>query len=243
MQKADLKDKSEETLVEKMFRAGAHYGYLKSRRHPSVSKYIYATKYKGDIINLEKTSEGLEKAMEFVEKLGASGSVVLFVGTKPEARETIKSAALSIGMPYVNERWIGGTLSNFGEIKKRITELENYHKDVAEGGLSKYTKKERGVMAKKMERLERYYSGLIGLKKTPDALFLVDAKAEHIAQAEAKDRSVPMVALLNSDSNLRGIEYPIVGNDASVPAIKLMTEMIADAYKKGAATAPAKTAQ
>jgi len=240
MQKTGSKDKNEDTLVEKMFRAGAHYGYSKARRHPSVSKHIYATKYKSDIINLEKTSEELAQAIEFVKELGSTGKVLLFVGTKPEARETIKNAAMSLGMPYVNERWIGGTLSNFSEIKKRVTELENYHKDVAEGGLSKYTKKERGVLAKKMEKLERYYSGLVGIKKTPDALFLVDARAEHIARAEAKDKGVPIIALVNSDSNIKGIEYPVVCNDASVPSIKLMTEMIADAYKKESALAPAK---
>ena len=185
MQKADLKKADTDTLIEQMFKVGAHYGYSKTRRHPSLSKFIFATKNKGDIIDLEKTSVMLEKASEFVKELSAKGKVVLFVGTKPEAKEVTKNIAESLSMPYVNERWIGGTLSNFVEIKKRITELENYQKDSLEGALDKYTKKERVVMAKKMEKLARYYTGLLGLKKTPDALFIIDARAEHIAATEA----------------------------------------------------------
>ena len=242
MQKRELKGENTDTLVEKMFQAGAHYGYSKTRRHPSVSNYIYATKNKADIIDLEKTSLMLDEATLFIKNLGASGKVVLFVGTKPEAKETIKGLAESLNMPYVTERWIGGTLSNFTEIKKRITELENYRRDSAKGGLDKFTKKERVVMAKKMEKLERYYSGLIGLKKTPDALFVVDARAEHIAATEAKKADVPVVSLLNSDSNIKNIDYPIVGNDSGIPSIKFFATSIGNAYKMGQNSLPPKVA-
>ena len=143
MQKVENRNTSDSVSIEKMFEAGTHYGYGKSRRHPSVSSYIYATKNNGDIIDLEKTSIQLEHAMEFIKNLGAQNKTILFVGTKPEAREVIKNAALSLNMPYVNVRWIGGTLSNFTEIKKRIIELETYNKESVEGGLEKYTKKER----------------------------------------------------------------------------------------------------
>jgi len=231
MQKAEIK--SNETTIEKMFKAGAHYGYSKTRRHPSVSSYIYATKNNGDIINLEKTSAMLDEAVEFIKSLGASGKVVLFVGTKPEAKEIIKNMAESLNMPYVMERWIGGTLSNFTEIKKRITELENYRKDSIGGGLDKYTKKERVVMAKKMEKLTRYYSGLIGLKKAPDALFVIDARSEHIAATEAKKSGIPVIALVNSDSNIKSIDYPIIGNDTGIPSIKFFAMAIESAYKEG----------
>ena len=240
MQKADIKKEDTDTLVEKMFRVGAHYGYSKTRRHPSLSKYIYATKNKGDIIDLEKTSIMLEKAAEFVKSLGVTGKTILFVGAKPEAKDITKNVAESLNMPYVTERWIGGTLSNFIEIKKRITELENYQKDSREGGLDKYTKKERVVMAKKMEKLARYYTGLLGFKKAPDALFIVDARAEHIATTEAKKRDVPIVSLVNSDSNIKGILYPIVGNDSSMPSIKFFIAYIANAYKIGQNSAPEK---
>jgi small subunit ribosomal protein S2 len=238
MQKGDIVKENKDTVVEQMFKAGAHYGYSKTRRHPSVSKYIYATKNKGDIIDLEKTSDLLEEATKYVETLGSTGKVVLFVGTKPEAKTAIKSAAETLGMPYVVERWIGGTISNFVEIKKRITELENYQKDSVMGELDKYTKKERVVMAKKMEKLSRYYSGLIGLKKVPDALFIVDAKSEHIAATEAKKSNVTVISLVNSDSDIRGIDYPIVANDGVIPSIKFFASALAAAYKKGALSAP-----
>jgi small subunit ribosomal protein S2 len=233
MQKVENNKKDTKVSIEEMFSAGAHYGYGKTRRHPSVSSYIYATKNKTDIIDLEKTSDMLEKACEFVKSLGSRNKVVLFVGTKPEAKEVIKNTAEALNMPYVNERWIGGTLSNFGEIKKRIAELENYRKENKEGGLEKYTKKERVVMAKKMERLARYYSGLVGLKKLPDTLYIVDAKAESIAQTEGLKANVPVVALINSDSNIKNIDYPIVCNDTGIPSIKLFTEAISNSYKSG----------
>ena len=241
MQKVENNKEKEEISVEDMFKAGAHYGYGKTRRHPSVSSYIYTTKNKTDIIDLEKTSIQLSKASEFIKNLGAHNKVLLFVGTKPEAKEIVKNIAESLNMPYVNERWIGGTLSNFGEIKKRINELENYRKENKEGGLEKYTKKERVVMAKKMERLARYYSGLVGLKKLPDCLYIVDAKSENIAQTESYKSNVPVVALLNSDSNIKNIDYPIICNDTGIPSIKLFTEAISNSYKSGQMSIPTST--
>lgn len=229
-----------DTIVEQMFQVGAQYGYSKTRRHPSVSKYIYTTKNKGDIINLEKTSELLDEALLFIKNLGTQNKTVLFVGTKPEAKVATKSVAESLNMPYVMERWIGGTLSNFTEIKKRILELENYQKDTASGNLDKYTKKERVVMAKKMEKLARYYTGLLGLKKAPDALFIIDAKSEHIAATEGRKSGIPVVALVNSDSNIKSIDYPVVANDSAIPSIKFFASAIADAYKEGQAGAPVK---
>jgi len=239
-QKVENKNIGSNTSVEKMFEAGAHYGYGKSRRHPSVSSYIYATKNNSDIIDLEKTTVMLDSAVEFIKSLGAQNKTVLFVGTKPEARDVIKTSALSLNMPYVDVRWIGGTLSNFTEIKKRIAELEKYNKESVEGGLEKYTKKERVVMAKKMEKLSKYYSGLLGLKKSPDALFIIDSKAEHIAATEARKSGVMVIALANSDSNIKGIDYPIIANDSGIPSIKFFTTAIINAYKAGTMSVPTK---
>ena len=241
MQKRDIVEENTVSLVDKMFNAGAHYGYSRTRRHPSVSSYIFATRNKGDIINLEKTGVVLAEAEEFVKSLGSRNKTILFVGTKPEAKEIIKSVAESLNMPYVTNRWIGGTLSNFTEIKKRIAELENYRKDSIEGGLEKYTKKERVVMAKKMEKLSKYYSGLVMLKKAPDALFVIDSRAEHIAATEARKSGVAVIALTNSDSNIKNIEYPLVGNDASMPSIQFFTTSIAKAYKAGQMSVPVKS--
>lgn len=233
MQKTEKVKENTQVSVEDMFKAGVHYGYSKTRRHPSLSGYIYTTKNRTDIIDLEKTVLLLEKALEFVKELGARNKTILFVGTKPEAKEAVKSVAEAISMPYVNERWIGGILSNFPEIKKRITGLENYRKEDKEGGLQKYTKKERVVMAKKMEKLARYYSGLLNLKKTPDALFVVDAKEEHIAVREAQKSGIPVITLINSDCNIKNLDYPIVGNDAGIPSVKLFANSVLDAYKSG----------
>ncbi len=221
-----------EDLVEQMFKSGVHYGYSKSRRHPSASKYIYTTKNKTDIIDLEKTKEMLGVAMEFVKELGKKNKTILFVGTKPECKDAIKTAAMSVSMPFVTERWIGGTISNFPEIKKRIAELEKYHKESLTGELDKYTKKERTVLAKKMERLSKYYTGLLGLKKAPDALFIVDPKKEHIALTEALGSNIPVIALLNSDSDSKKVTYPIVGNDAAIPSINFFTSLVSDTYEK-----------
>ena len=234
------KVENNETIVEQMFKVGAHYGYSKTRRHPSVSSYIYATKNRVDIIDLEKTEKMLDLALEFVKSLGSKNKVVHFVGTKPEAKEIIKSTAESLNMPYVTERWIGGTLSNFTEIKKRIAELENYHKESKEGSLEKYTKKERVMLSKKMEKLSKYYSGLLGLKKMPEALFIIDAKAEHIAATEANKSNVPVVSVVNSDSNIKKLEFPIVANDTGMPSIKFFTTSIAKAYKDGQMSVPNK---
>lgn len=240
MQKVKNAKESSDTMVEQMFKTGAHYGYSKTRRHPSVSSYIYTTKNRVDIIDLEKTSSMLDVASTFVKNLGAQNKTILFVGTKPEAKVTTEDGANSINMPYVTERWIGGTLSNFTEIKKRIIELENYQKDLASNNLDKYTKKERVVMAKKMEKLARYYTGLLGLKKAPDALFVVDAKSEHIAATEARKSGIPVIALVNSDSNIKGLDYPIVANDAGIPSIKFFVEAITKAYKEGQMSVPEK---
>ncbi len=240
MQKGEEKEVNTLPEIEEMFEAGVHYGYGRSKRHPSVSPYIYGTKNNGDIIDLEKTTIMLNEACEFVKDLGAQNKIILFVGTKPEARELVKSVAEDLGMPYVVERWIGGTLSNFSEIKKRIAVLETYRKDSKEGELDKYTKKERSVIAKKMEKLTKYYSGLIGFKKAPDAIFIVDAKKEDIATTESRKGGVPIIALVNSDSNIKHINYPIVCNDASIPSIKLFTETIASTYKRGQNSVPNK---
>lgn len=233
MQKSKEIEKNSSVLVDEMFEKGVHYGYSKSRRHPSMASYIYTTKNKVDIIDIEKTDSMLKKANEYVESLGAQNKTILFVGAKPEAKDAVKNIAESLDMPYVNERWIGGTLSNFVEIKKRINELEKYNKETVTGELEKYTKKERVVLAKKMERLDRYYTGLLTLKKIPDVLFIIDPKKEHIALAEAKSMNVPVIAILNTDSNIKDIDYPVVANDGSTMSINFFANQILGAYQKG----------
>ena len=220
-------------MVEEMFQAGVHYGYSKSRRHPSASQYVFATKNGVDIINIEKTEELLNKALEAVTKLAASGKTILFVGTKPEARQQIVETALSLNMPYVSERWVGGALTNFPEIKKRIIKLLDLRDQKEKGGLDKYTKKEQLLIEREMNDMTKNFQGLTGITKTPDVMFVVDPKKEHIAVVEAQKMNLPIIALMNTDCNLKQVEYPIVANDASVSSITFFLSKIKEAYTKG----------
>jgi small subunit ribosomal protein S2 len=233
---------TQQTTIEEMFKAGAHYGYSKSRRHPSTTPYIFATKNGVDIMNIEKTYELWEKALAEVTRLAASGKTILFVGTKAESRQQIIEAALSINMPYVSERWVGGSLTNFPEIKKRITKLLDLREQKEKGGLDKYTKKERLLIDREMDDMTKNFQGLTGVTKTPDALFVIDPKKEHIAVTEAHKMNLPVIALLNTDCNLKQVEHPIIGNDASILSISYFVQGVKDAYKKGQASQTAQTA-
>jgi small subunit ribosomal protein S2 len=164
-----------------LMEAGVHFGYSRTRRHPTVTPYLYGSKGGVDIIDLEKTAPMMEAAANFLSELGAAGKTVLFVGVKPEARNPIMDVAQSLKQPYVTERWIGGILTNFPEIKKRIGKLETLREDKVSGAFEKYTKKEQLLLTREMERLNKYFSGLTGLTKIPDAVVVVDSKKEHIA--------------------------------------------------------------
>ena len=225
---------STQNTAEEMFKVGVHYGYSKSRRHPSTSPYIFTTKNGVDIINIEKTNELLEKAIEAVTKLASSGKTVLFVGTKPEARQQIVETALALNMPYVSERWVGGALTNFPEIKKRIVKLLDLRNQKEKGELEKYTKKERLLIDREMDDMTKNFQGLTGITKTPDAVFVIDPKKEHIAVVEAQKMNLPIIAVLNTDCNLKQVEYPIIANDASVSSITFFLNKIKEAYTNGA---------
>jgi len=225
---------STQSIIEEMFRSGVHYGYSKSRRHPSVSLYVFSTKNGVDIINIEKTEELLNKAIEIISGLATGGKTILFVGTNPEARQQIVETALSLNMPYVSERWVGGALTNFPEIKKRIVRLLELRDQKDKGELDKYTKKERLLIDREMEDMTRNFQGLTGITKTPDALFVVDPKKEHTAVTEAKKMGLPIIAIMNTDCNLKQVEYPIIANDASISSISFFLSKIKEAYNNGA---------
>jgi len=228
---------NKEKLIERMFTIGAHFGYSKSRRHPSTKPYIFGAKNKVEIFDLEKTSDLLVGAQAFVAKLASEGKKIVFVGGKNEAHEAVVSGAKAIGMPYASARWIGGTFSNFVQIRKRMNRLEELKSDRAKGELAKkYTKKEQLLIDREIDRLEGNFAGLVGLTELPAALFVVDPKKEHIAVAEALQARVPIIALMNSDCDARDIAYPIVANDATSLSIKFFVEEIVSAYKEGAKT-------
>ncbi len=220
--------------IDEMFKAGTHFGYSKSRRHPTTAQFVFNTKNGVDIINIEKTEEQLAKVTEYIASLAQSGKTIMFVGTKAEAKQAITEHALSLGMPYVIERWIGGTLTNFPEIKKRITKLLDLRDQKEKGGLDKYTKKERLLIDREMADMTKNFQGVTGVIKTPDVMFVIDPKKEHIAVTEAHKMKIPVIGVLNTDCNIKEVEYPIVGNDGSVSSIAFFVEQIASAYKKGA---------
>lgn len=224
------------SVIDALFSVGAHFGFMKARRHPSAKPFILGAKNKVEIFDLEKTSKELEKALDFVEGKGAEGALVLFVGGKSEAREAVEKAGRDLSMPFVPGRWIGGTLTNFPEIKKRIARLEELTTARERGELSKYTKKERLLIDREIDNLQLYFGGLSTLKALPKLLVIADPKKEHIALAEAKRMKIPVVALAGSDTNLHEIDRAIPGNDASRQTILYVFNAIVEAYKKGLAT-------
>ncbi|MDO8565374.1 MAG: 30S ribosomal protein S2 [bacterium] len=223
----------EKSVVDALFSVGAHFGFVKSRRHPSAKRFIFGAKNKIEIFDLEKTSVELAKAMAFVESKGKEGAMGLFVGGKSEAREAVVKTGKELEMPYVHGRWIGGTLTNFSEIKKRLMRLEELTSQREKGELVKYTKKERLLIDREIDKLIVYFGGLSTLKSLPKFMVVIDPKKEHIAVSEAHKMHIPVVALAGSDSNLYAIEHAIPGNDSSRQSIGYILGEITTAYKKG----------
>lgn len=221
-------------LVDRLFAVGAHFGYTRTRRHPSVTPFIFGTKNRVEIFDLEETSKLLERAKEFVKGLGQEKKMILFVGGKQEAQKVVRDKAVELGMPHVTGRWIGGTITNFEQMKKRIARLEELREKREKGAFEKYTKRERLEFDRDIEALEQVFGGLLPMKEhLPAAMFAIDAKREHIAVKEARDRGIPVVALMSSDGNINNVAYPVVGNDSAVKSIAFFVDEIAAAYQEG----------
>ncbi len=220
-----------EITSESLMEAGVHYGYSRTRRHPTVTPYLYGNKNGTDIIDLDKMMPQLEKVTAFLSDLGAAGKVALFVGVKPEARAALIEVASSLHQPYVTERWIGGILTNFPEIKRRIEKLEKMKEERVSGEYAKYTKKEQLLLTREMERLNKYFSGLIGMTKMPDVLIVVDSKKEHIAILEARKMNIPVISIGNTDCNIKNITYPIIANDSSASSIAAILGILKSAFE------------
>ena len=219
--------------INELFKAGAHFGFVKSRRHPSAKPFIFGVKNKIEIFDLEKVKVELEKALKFIEDKAAEGATLIFVGGKSEARAGVKNAGDALSMPYVHGRWIGGTLTNFPEIRKRVMKLEDLTTQKEKGELGKYTKKERLMIDRDIAKLTMYFSGLHSLKALPKIMVVVDPKKEHIAVEESKRMKIPVVAIAGSDCNLTGVDYAIPSNDSSVSSISFLLGEIMNAYKTG----------
>ena len=225
--------------LEEMFVAGTHFGYSRQSRHPKMKSYLFGLRNNVEIFDLEKTSACLEKAEKFLEELAKEGKKILLVATKPGMRQLIEGAGRELNMPYVCERWLGGILTNFKMIKGRVDYFMSLRQKKTTGELNKYTKKEISRFTKELSRLERFLAGLETLTALPSALIIIDPKKEKTAFREAKQMSIPVIAILNSDSDPTDIACPIPANDASAASVKYLLNQLVEAYEKGLALAKA----
>lgn len=219
--------------INTLYEAGAHFGYARARRHPTATQYLFGTKDRTDIFDLEETTKRLDSALAFAASIAQSGKQLLMVGGKHEAVSSVKDAAERIGVPYVAGRWIGGTLTNFKNIRKRIDRLQKLMQERETGALDKYTKRERLMIDREIEELLGRFGGLVSMAELPGALFVVDSRHEAIAVKEANQLKIPVIALSSSDCDFSLVQFPIPGNDTSVRSISLVTNEVADAFRGG----------
>ena len=221
----------------RLFDTGAHFAQVRSRRHPSMKPYLVGTKGRQEIIDLVKTTEQMEAARAVMTALAKEGKTVLFVGGKVEIAMLVKKAAQDIGAPYVAARWLGGTISNWTEIKKRIDRLTELTEKGAAGTLVKqHTKLELVKIGREQKRLTERLNGITTLTKKPDALLVVDTKHEKHAVKEANDAGIPVIAIMSSDCDLKESAYPIIANDTSRETVKLILAELTQAFQKGQTT-------
>lgn len=215
--------------MRKMLENGVHFGHQTRKWNPKMKQFIYTAKNGVYIIDLAKTQAKLEVAYNALKKIAEDGGKILFVGTKKQAQATILEEALRSGSFYINQRWLGGTMTNFRTIQKSIKKLLEIEEMEANGQLAVYTKKEQAVLLQKKERLENFLGGIKGMKKLPDAIFVVDPLEEHNAVAEARKLNIPVFALIDTNADPDLVDFPIPSNDDAVRSIKLMVSVIADA--------------
>ncbi len=223
--------------IQEMMARGVHRGHSKSRRHPAMEPYLWGTRNAIEIIDLVKTREKLTEALEFLKELSARKGVLLLVGTAPAAKRALLEVAREFSYPVVTERWIGGTLTNFKVILKRVQRLEELEREQAAGTLEKYTKKEQVRLGKELERLKKTFNGLRPMKQLPDALCIVSLAKDGAALREAKRMGIPVVALADTNTDPRPVTYPIPANDDARPAIEYMLGRITVAFREGLARA------
>jgi small subunit ribosomal protein S2 len=219
-----------------MLKAGVHFGHQTTRRHPKMDEYIFANRNGVHIIDLEKTKTIMENVLTDVKKMASEGKTILFVSTKPQAKDIVKKAAMDCGMPYLVDRWIGGLITNFSEIKKLIARYNQLKEEQASGELEKYTKKEQIDFAKQIAKMDISLSGLTNLNKLPDVLFVPSLQAEKTAVTEANKMSVPVIGIADTNANPDKASYVIPANDDAINSIKLVVELVAGAIKEGAVT-------
>ncbi|MBR3142742.1 MAG: 30S ribosomal protein S2 [Clostridiales bacterium] len=215
-------------LMKQLLEAGVHFGHQTRRWNPKMSEYIFTERNSIHIIDLQKTVKKVDEAYDAMRELAEKGDI-LFVGTKKQAQDSIKEEAQRCGQFYVNYRWLGGTLTNFVTIKKRVARLEELRRMEADGSFDLRTKKEVAKLKLEMTKLDQNLGGIVGMVKLPAALFIVDTKKEHNAVAEAKRLGIPIIAIVDTNCDPDEVDYVIPGNDDAIRAVKLITAKMADA--------------
>ncbi|AKS38075.1 30S ribosomal protein S2 [Anoxybacillus gonensis] len=215
--------------MKQLLEAGVHFGHQTRRWNPKMKKYIFTERNGIYIIDLQKTVKKVEEAYNFVKELAANGGKILFVGTKKQAQDSVKEEAERSGMFYVNQRWLGGTLTNFATIQKRIKRLKEIERMAEDGTFDVLPKKEVVKLKKELERLEKFLGGIKEMKELPDALFVIDPRKERIAVAEARKLNIPIIGIVDTNCDPDEIDYVIPANDDAIRAVKLLTAKIADA--------------
>ena len=223
-------EKNEELSMMNMLKAGVHFGHKKAKKHPKMDEYIFSIRNEISIIDLSKTKSKLNEAINFVKDVSSNGGTVLFIGTKKQAKKIIKETAEKCGMPYVTERWLGGTFTNFEKIIASIKRLESIVSQKESGELEKkYNKKERLEIDREIIRLERKFGGIKNMKKIPDAVFVIDIKENDIAVIESNTKKIPIIALVDTNADPSLVDYPIPANDDAIGSISLMASAVANA--------------
>ncbi|MFC0271322.1 30S ribosomal protein S2 [Metabacillus herbersteinensis] len=215
--------------MKQLLEAGVHFGHQTRRWNPKMKRYIFTERNGIYIIDLQKTVKKVEEAYKFVRDLSADGGQVLFVGTKKQAQDSVKDEAERSGMYYINQRWLGGTLTNFETIQKRVRRLKDIERMQEDGTFEVLPKKEVVQLKKELERLEKFLGGVKDMKKLPDALFIIDPRKERIAVAEARKLNIPIVGIVDTNCDPDEIDYVIPANDDAIRAVKLLTAKMADA--------------
>ncbi len=219
--------------TEEMLEAGVHFGHPVSKWHPKAESYIYTAKNGVHIINLAKTAESLEKILKKVSEVVANGDEIMFVSTKKQSKEITKKAAERCGMPYVTERWLGGTFTNFGTLLKSIKKLNKLEADKESGEFAKYTKKEVVVLNRLIEKLNRNLSGIKNIKKLPAMVFITDLKMQETTILEAKIKRIPVIGICDTNVNPELVDYVIPANDDAIKSLDMVINLIADAVIDG----------
>jgi small subunit ribosomal protein S2 len=223
---AEVKKDEFNINIEEMAQAGLHFGHRISKVHPKMEPFIFGVRNTVHIIDLEKTKEKFKEALDFIKKLISEGGTILFVGTKTQIKDLVKEVAKECDFPYVNERWLGGTFTNFQVMRKRVEHLLDLEKKKAEGHFEKYTKKERAEIEKEIEKLEKKFGGLKKMENLPEAIFVCDMVKDKLAVKEARMKGVKIIAISDTNADPTLADFPIPANDDAISSVKYILEKV-----------------